>query len=139
MRIFLIAASALAITACSQAEEADPADTTEPAAAEVSGPVAIDGNPSAGMYRVTTEEGEVYMEDAKPDGTYVTTKDGEVVETGTWEQPSPDQWCSQVDEEYIDEEEDGTRKCNTEQIDENGVWTSVNSEGKTAVIERADS
>ncbi|QZD96056.1 hypothetical protein [Qipengyuania gelatinilytica] len=140
MRKLIIAASALALAGCSQADDTDTVETEdEVAVVEEAGPTAADGMPSPGMYKVTDGEGVVYMEEVKPDGTYVTTKDGELYQTGRWEQPSPDKYCSAVDEAYIDEDDDGTMKCNTEQIGEDGVWTSVNEKGETATVERVDS
>ncbi|UOR15517.1 hypothetical protein [Qipengyuania aquimaris] len=139
MRNLLIVASALAIAACSQAEEAEPVVETTEAAETEAVTLAADGAETPGMYRVTTEAGDVYMEEVKADGTYVTTKDGEVTETGKWEQPSPDQYCTTIDEAYISEDDDGSRKCNTEQIGEDGVWTSVNDKGETAIVERVES
>lgn len=139
MKKLICVASALALAACSQAEESEAVEAVETTAAEEIGPVGADGNPTPGMYRVTTQSGEVYMEEVKADGTYVTTKDGEVTETGTWSQPSPDQYCTTVDEAYIDEDDDGSEKCNSEQIGEDGVWTSVNADGETAIVERVES
>lgn len=138
MKKLICMASALALAACSQPEETEAEPVETPVVEEV-GPTAADGNPSAGMYRVTTEAGDVYMEEVKPDGTYVTTKDGEVTETGSWNQPSPDQYCTTVDAEYVEEGDDGSEKCNTEQIGEDGVWTSVNGKGETAIVERVES
>lgn len=139
MRKLIFAVSVLALAGCSQAEETDTMEAEEEVAvAEEAGPTAADGMPSPGMYKVTDGEGVVYMEEVKADGTYVTTKDGELYQTGRWEQPSPDQYCSAVDEAYIDEDDDGTMKCNTEQIGEDGVWTSVNDKGETATVERVE-
>ena len=138
MKKLLIVASALAITACSQAEEADTEDMAEATATEAAAPVAIDGMPTPGMYKVTDADGQVYMENVKADGTYETTKDGELFRTGRWEQPSPDQYCSAADEAYREEDDDGSMRCSTEQIGDDGVWTSVNEEGETVTVERAD-
>jgi hypothetical protein len=131
-RIIVIAALAT-VTACSQPAPA-PEATAEasadvPAAATVQ-TVAADGQPSTGTFKVTTADGKVFMEEVKPDGTYVQTQDGKVVQTGTWVQKSPSQYCVTKDAEGAKEE------CNTEQIDAKGVWTSVDPEGKTATIER---
>ena len=138
MKKLLIVASALAITACSQAEDADADAMADDTTAEAAAPIAADGNPTPGMYKVTDSDGQVYMENVKADGTYETTKDGELYRTGRWEQPSPEQYCSATDEEYREEDDDGSMGCSTEQIGEDGVWTSVNDEGETVTVERAD-
>lgn len=140
MKRLILAASVLAIAACSQADEADTVEATEEAAPEAVSPVAADGAATAGNYRITTSEGEVYIENVMADGTYTTTNEaGEVVETGTWTQPSSDRYCTTVDEQYRDEGDDGSEKCNTESVDADGVWTSTNSEGRTATVERIES
>ena len=135
-RLILVSVIA-AVAACSPANEADAVDeATEVAAEEPAAVVAADGQPTPGMYKVTTEEG-VFMEDVKADGTYVTTDaDGKVIETGMWEQRTPEQYCSVADEQFREEGETGEMKCNTEGIGEDGVWTSVNAEGQTATVER---
>ena len=134
-RIIAIAAIA-AIAACSKPAPAPEATSEAPmeAAAEASAApaaetLAADGKSSAGVFKVTTGEG-VFMEDVKADGTYVQTKDGKTVETGKWEQKSPSQYC------YTKDEKDAKQVCNTEQVDDKGVWTSKNAEGKIATIER---
>ncbi len=134
-RIIAIAAIA-AIAACSKPAPAPEATsevpmeaTAEASTAPVAETVAADGKSSAGMFKVTTGEG-VFMEDVKADGTYVQTKDGKTVETGKWVQKSPSQYC------YTKDEKDAKEACNTEQVDEKGVWTSKDAEGKVATVER---
>lgn len=133
----LILASAFAVVAaCSPANEAEPVEEAAEAVAEPAAVMAADGQPAPGMYKVTTEEG-VFMEEVKADGTYVSTDaEGTVVETGRWEQRTPEEYCTVADEQYREEGETDEMKCNTEGIGEDGVWTSVNSEGKTATVER---
>lgn len=127
-KIMLVAAIAM-IAACSEpeapAEDAAAADTTTVEPAEV---MAADGQSPVGQYKVTTSDGMVYMEDLKADGTYTSTDADGNVETGTWEQKSPDVYC------YT--EGDAEQVCNTETVGEDGVWTSTNPEGKTATVER---
>ena len=135
-RIIVIAALAT-VAACSEPAPAPEAtaDAGAEAAAEATPAaaaqtVAADGQPSTGTFKVTTSDGKVFTEEVKPDGTYVQTQDGKVVETGKWVQKSPSQYCVTKDEAGA------TEKCNTEQIDANGVWTSVDPEGKTSTVER---
>jgi hypothetical protein len=131
-RIIAIAALA-AVSACSQPApepEATEEAAAEPAVAAAAETVAADGKSSTGTFKVTTADGKVFMEEVKPDGTYVQTQDGKVVETGKWVQKSPSQYC------YTKDEEGAKEECNTEQVDAKGVWTSVDPEGKTATVER---
>ena len=132
-KIVLITALA-ALAACSK-QAAAPADAVTEAAtaapdAAAAGPVAADGKPTPGTYTVTNADGKVSTEVDKPDGTYVSTQSDKVVETGKWEQKSPSQFC------FTKDEANAKQRCNTEQIDEKGVWTSVNAEGKTATVVR---
>jgi hypothetical protein len=131
-RIIAIAALA-AVSACSEpapAPEATAEAAAEATVAAASETLAADGQPSVGNYKVTTSDGKVFMEEVKADGTYVQTQDGKVVETGKWVQKSPSQYCVTKDEAGA------TEKCNTEQVGADGVWTSVDPEGKTATVER---
>lgn len=136
-KIVLVAALA-ALSACSEAEtEAEPAATEEVAAEPAATNLAADGQPAPGMYRITLEDGTVFNEEVKEDGTYVQTDaSGKVVETGRWEQKSPEQYCTIVDEQYRKEGDTGEQKCNTEGIGADGVWTSTNAEGDVAKVER---
>ena len=89
------------------------------------------------VLRVTTEGGDVFTEELKPDGTYIQTDaDGTVVETGRWVQKSPQDYCWTVDEQYREEGDTGAEKCNTEAVGADGVWTSTNADGETATVER---
>ena len=134
-KLMMVAAVAM-LAACSQAEEEPAAEVAE-AAPEPVEVMAADGQPAPGKYRVTTSEGEVFNEELSPDGTYVQMDDdGNVVETGTWEQKSPEEYCYTVDEQYRDEGDTGEQQCNSEGIGEDGVWTSTNPEGNTATVER---
>ena len=137
MRKVLIAASILALAACSQPAEQEPAAPAETATPEAAEPLAADGQPTAGLYKVTAADGTVFNEDVKADGTYVQTDaDGTVIETGTWTQPSPDRYCTIVDAAYVTEDNPADEKCNTESIGDDGVWVSTNAEGETATVER---
>lgn len=124
-KIALIAAFAV-VTACSQA--ADEPEAVEETA-EAAAPLALDGQPSTGTYRITTSEGTEITQEVRADGTYTNTV-GEDSETGTWEQKSPEVFCSKSDEE------EGEMSCSTESMTEDGVWQSVDEEGDVSTVER---
>ena len=131
-KIVLVAALAT-LAACSKPDAAPAADATEQAAAIVAPAaqtLAADGKPSTGTFKITTADGKVYTEEDKPDGTYVETQDGKVTETGKWVQKSPEQFCTTKDEAGAKE------RCGTEKVDDKGVWTSVNPDGKVVTIVR---
>ncbi|MBS3927862.1 MAG: hypothetical protein KGZ65_04650 [Sphingomonadales bacterium] len=127
-------AALLAVAACSNpapAPEADASAAPEQAVAAAPENIAADGKPSVGKFKVTTAKGEVLFDDVKADGTYETTKDGKVVETGKWEQKSRSQYC------YTKDAKDAKQECSEEKV-ENGVYTSKNAKGETATIERVE-
>ena len=132
-KIMLVAALAT-LAACSKQDAAPAADATDQAAAtpaaSSSQTVAADGKPSTGTFTVTTFDGKIITEEVKADGTYVDTQDGKVTETGKWEQKGPGTFCTTKDEAGA------KQRCGTEKIDEKGVWTSVNPDGKTATVVR---
>jgi hypothetical protein len=128
MKRYILFVALASLTACSQSEP--PPEATAEAETPAGQALAADGQPAVGNYRVTTADGEVLMEEVRADGTYVATIDGEVVETGVWEQKSPEEYC------YTKDEEGATQQCNIEGIDEQGVWTSRDPEGKVATVER---
>ena len=128
MKKFIALAAVAALAACTQQEAASEEEVEEVAEA---GPIAADGLPTPGTYRVTTAEGELVIEEVREDGTYTATMADGTTENGTWSQPSPDKYCSVSDEEGAEE------TCNDEKIDESGVWVSTNPDtGGTAVVER---
>lgn len=134
MKKIMFVAALATLAACSQQDAAPAADATEQAAAtpaaSVSQSVAADGKASTGTFQVTTADGKLVTEEVKADGTYVETQDGKVVETGRWEQKAPETYC------YTKDEDGAKQVCSTEKVDEKGVWTSVNPEGKTATVVR---
>lgn len=136
MKKMVLVAAIAALTACNEREAAPTAETTADAAAATptaaAEVMAADGKSPVGSYRITTSEGEEFMEELKADGTYVQTQDGAVTETGRWVQKTPSNYC------YTTDEEGATEECNTEQVDENGVWTTVNPEGETATVVRIE-
>lgn len=131
-----IAIVALALlVGCSQAEQQgapeDAAATPETAIAEPAAPLAADGQPTPGIYKITASDGKVFTEEVKPDGTYVQTdSEGTVVETGKWNQKSPGEYC------YTADKEGAVEQCNIEAVGADGVWTSTDPEGNTAKVER---
>ena len=130
------------LAACSQEAPAPEADTADQTAMseEATAPtevMAADGQPAAGMYKVTDAEGKVWMENLKADGTYTSTDEsGTVTETGRWVQKTPEQYCYTVDQQYVDDDTPAGEQCNTETVNADGVWTSTNSDGETVTVER---
>jgi hypothetical protein len=131
MRTILAVAALLAASACSKPAEAPEAEAS--AAPKVAaGPVAADGQSSVGMFKVTGADGKVYMDDVRADGTFETKLDGKVIETGKWDQKSPNLYC------YTKDAPDAKEECNEEKV-ENGVWTTKDPEGKVSTVERVTS
>ena len=141
MQKLILVASATILAGCSQAAEEEEVvdEPVEQAAMADESGIAADGQATPGMYRVTSSDGNIYDEDVRADGTYTQSLNGEVVETGMWDQKSPSQYCYTVDEAYVDEDTPAGEQCNTEQVGEDGVWTSTNPAGETAVVERVQS
>jgi flagellar hook assembly protein FlgD len=118
------------LSACSQQATAPEPETSDaPAASATAANIAADGKASAGKYKITTHDGKIVMEEDKADGTFVTTLDGKVVETGKWEQKSPTTFC------FTKDGKDAKQECNEEKV-ENGVWTSKNAKGEVSTVER---
>ena len=138
MKRIIIVAALATLAACSQAETDADTDETAAATAEATTAapaevMAADGKPPAGKYRIIAGDGQVFTEELKADGTYVQTdKDGKVVETGKWVQKTPEQYC------YTPDKDGAKEECNSEKVDDKGVWTSTNPEGKTAKVERIE-
>ncbi len=130
-RILLVSAIA-ALAACSPAETTEEAEVPAVAAEPVA-TTAADGGPSTGTFKITRPDGKVMMEDIRPDGTWTSTTEGEESTTGTWEQKSPESFCS------TDDVEGAVQKCYSESVDENGVWTSVDpDDGEISTVERVE-
>lgn len=132
MKRLISAAAVVALAGCNSEAPAPEATATAEATTAAAAPMAADGKPTPGNFKITTADGKVVMEEVKADGTYVDTMDGKVVETGRWVQKSPTEYC------YTKDGEGAKEVCNTEGVDAKGVWTSTNSEGKTATVERIE-
>lgn len=130
-RIIVIAALA-AVAACSQPAPA-PEPTPEAAPVAAAETLAADGKASHGTFKVTRGDA-TYTTVVKPDGTYsVTGADGKVMETGKWEQKSPEQYCETADKEGA------KQKCFAEQVDDKGVYTSKDPDtGEVATVVRVE-
>jgi len=134
MKRLMIFAALASVTACSKpnpapSESASEAATEAAAAAPATANTAADGKPSAGKFKISSHDGKVYMEEDKADGTYVTTLDGKVVDTGTWEQKDPGTFC------FTKGAKDAKQECNAEKV-EGGKWTTTNAKGEVSTIER---
>ncbi len=137
MKKILAIAALAALSACSKpapAPEADASASSDMAAASDAAAainIAADGKSSVGKFKITSHDGKVYMEEDKADGSYVSTLDGKVVETGKWEQKNPGTFC------FTKDEKDAKQVCNDEKV-ENGVWTTKNAKGEVSKVERVE-
>ena len=134
-RIIAVAALA-ALAACSKPAEAPaaPAEATaEAAPAAATEPLAADGKPTVGKYKVTRADGSVVMDDLRADGTFVTTLADGKTETGKWEQKGPNLYCATEDKE-------GAKQlCFDEKVDDKGVYTSKHPEtGEVSTVVRVE-
>lgn len=88
-RLVLIAALAGSLAACGDAaEEADDTATAETAEATPE----AEPTSSAGTYEFDMD-GTTTVATLNPDGTYADTQDGEVIESGTWEDRDDGKTC----------------------------------------------
>ena len=130
MKKIVLVAVLATLTACSKPEAAPTEAATEAAAATPAAEnIAADGKPSVGKFKVTSHDGKVYMEEDKADGTYVTTLDGKVVDTGKWEQKDSGTFC------FTKDAKDAKQECNAEKV-EAGKWTTTNAKGEVSTVER---
>ena len=133
MKNLVLVAAIGALAACSQPETtAEPEATEEVVVTEVAS-MALDGKPSVGNYRVTDADGKAFMQELREDGTYTNVAKGEDDVTGTWEQKSPELFCT------TKSDEGAVQECSDESIGEDGVWKSVDQEdGKVYTVERIE-
>ena len=80
MKYLIPFVAVVSLVACTPADEdtagADQAASSEETAADAA-VMAADGQAPEGNYRITLADGTVFMEELKPDGTYVqTTEEG---------------------------------------------------------------
>ncbi|WP_144096922.1 hypothetical protein [Croceicoccus sediminis] len=127
-------AAVLALAACNDApSEAPVAEETMAAEPTEAASMAVDGNPSAGKYKVTGADGATWDYEVLEDGTYtVTGSDGTTV-TGTWTEATPGAWCETP--------EGGEEACYTETMNEDGTWTATSNTDpeNVATVERVES
>ncbi|MBV7264839.1 hypothetical protein [Erythrobacter ani] len=133
MRYIALAGALTAVSACTAAEtnEAASADATAvEETAIVAETAAADGGPSYGTFRITRANGDVIVEELAEDGTFTATdQDGEVT-TGTYEQRSPNEFCSKDDD-------DAEMTCYAEEVNDEGVWISTDpDDGESSTVER---
>jgi hypothetical protein len=132
MKRIMLLAAVLAVAACSKSEPAPAPEATPTAAATTAEVLAADGKSPVGKFTITSADGRVINEELKADGTYVDTLDGKVVETGKCVQKAPGTFC------YTNDKAGSTEVCNTESVDDKGVWTTVSPDKKTATVVRVE-
>ena len=137
MKKFVAGAALVALAACSQPApepEADAAATEAAAADAMPTTLAADGKPSYGKFEVTMPDGAKIVANVKPDGTFeVTDASGAVIDSGTWEQKSPEQYCE------TSSKEGSEQVCYDEKVVD-GVYQSTNPKtGETATVVRLES
>lgn len=84
-----VAAALAGLAACGN--PAEEADNPEPTAVEAA--VAPGEASYAGTYEVNLPDGTIRTSVLNADGTFADSVDGEVVDTGTWEETAPDRVC----------------------------------------------
>ncbi|MCT2560176.1 hypothetical protein N0B51_14430 [Tsuneonella sp. YG55] len=136
MKKFVAAAALGALAACSQPApepETDAAATEAEAPAAMPTTLAADGKPSYGKFEVTMPDGQKIVANVKPDGTFeVTDASGAVIDSGTWEQKSPEQYCE------TSSKEGSEQVCYDEKVVD-GVYQSTNPKtGETATVVRLE-
>jgi len=134
MKKIILVAGIVTLAACSQPEATEDAAPTEEATEAAAATTAADGGPSFGIFEVTLADGTKIVDTLSEDGTYETKDaDGKVIETGKWEQKSPEEYCATPDAEGAEQ------VCYEEHVDENGLYTSKNPKtGEVATVVRVE-
>jgi len=129
MRKLLLLSACAALAACGGTASDAPAEAV---AEEEAAPAttAADGGASHGTFVITRANGDTITEVLSEDGTFTATNGAGEVTTGTWEQKSPNEFCSKDD----DEDE---MTCFAEEVNAEGVWTSTDpDDGEVSTVER---
>ena len=132
MKKLMLLAALATVAACSKNEPAPAPDATTAAATTPAEVMAADGKSPVGKFQITTSDGKVINEELTADGKYADTVDGKVVETGTWTQKAPETFC------YTNDKAGSKEVCNTEGVDDKGVWTTTSPDKKTATVVRVE-
>lgn len=126
-RLILVAALGVALAGCGDAAE----DSDEPAAVET--PAATETvaeETAAGTYEFDMD-GKATIAVLNPDGTYTDTQDGEVIESGTWEDRDDGTTC------FDSEGGDDTVVCYTvSEAAEDGTQTATPDDGSETLTIR---
>lgn len=130
----LVACAALALAACSGADEAAEPAAEETAVVEEAAATAVDGGPVAGTYEVTGPNGEMNTVVLSADGTAVYTAADGTVTNGTYTGgTATEPYCVTMEGEteadcFAEAITDGVWTA-TNQADPEDVWTVVRAEG----------
>jgi len=131
MRKILIAASILALAACSQAEAPEPVEEEV-----VEAPAAIDGGPLAGSYNSVDGDGQTAVWALAEDGTFTLSAEGVDPVSGTYTNTSGDEgdtFCADP------EGDDAAETCWAISTPaEDGSWTATAEDGTVLTVSRAD-
>lgn len=140
-KITLIAATtAFALAACQASEEPAAPAEEETAPAEPAYPVAPDGLPAYGVFKVTSADGErTIMQNIKQDGTVINVVAGEDPMPGTWMMDADNNFCITMEGEteadcYADATVDGVWTA-TNIADPEDAWTVERVQGSEALPE----
>lgn len=77
-------------------------------------------------------DGAVYTTFIDPDGGYRDFRDGQLWQTGSWDQPGSNRLCYRPDN--AGEDEDGRRCWTVRPPGEDGVMTAVDEDGREVVV-----
>lgn len=119
IRIIAASAAVLVLAACQAGDEPASEDTSAPEVATTE-PMAPDGLPPYGVFKLTSASGETMMENVKQDGTMINVVKDVGNVPGTWEYDADGNFCVTM------EGGDGT-DCYAESMVD-GTWTATNIE-----------